>query len=239
MEHLRVVGWPLNEYSDVIPGVAVVMIRCLDSHTHHPAPQPEGIISATMDDFNPVEGQLYSLGIHPWVAYNEISHDQWVEFESLCSLPSVVAIGECGIDKLKGGLLFKQMLVFNRQIEISERLRKPLIIHDVKAHDVIVGLKRDLNPSQKWMVHGMRGKPTVAKMLTDAGIYISFGEYFNPGTLKATPLDMILAETDESSLSIEDILNNISLQLDRDVTPIIAENTKTFFFDEPLFHKEK
>ena len=208
------------------------MIPCLDIHTHHPAPQPKGVVSVSFHDFQPLEGQRYSLGIHPWLSDKTVSAEEWKEFERLAELPCVVAIGECGIDKLKGGPMFKQLLVMKRQIDISEKLAKPLIIHDVKAHDIIVGFKRDLNPTQKWLVHGLRGKPTVAKMLTDAGIYVSFGEKFNPETPRMVPENMLLAETDESSLPIEEIIASLSYNLKRDITSLIVENTCQFLKEQ-------
>lgn len=204
------------------------MTQCLDIHTHHPAPQPQAVVAVSPEDFDPIEGQLYSLGIHPWTTANLPTKEQWARFEELAALPCVVAIGECGVDKLKGGPLFKQLIVMNRQIDIAERLGKPLIIHDVKAHDVITGLKRELLPKQKWLVHGLRAKPTVAKMLTDAGIYVSFGEKLNPGSISVVPTNMLLAETDESQLPIEDIIGNISGVLGYDATRQIAQNTAEF-----------
>ena len=207
------------------------MTLCLDIHTHHPAPQPFGVVSCSSEGFNPLEGQLYSIGIHPWKTETLPTKEEWSEFERIAQLPCVVAIGECGIDKLKGGALFKQLIVMQRQIEISEKLGKPLIIHDVKAHDVIVGLKRDLKPVQKWLVHGFRAKPTVAKMLTDAGIFLSFGEKFNRESLMVTPEKMLLAETDESPLSIKDIILNLSSNIGRDVTGLIAANTQYFLYN--------
>lgn len=209
------------------------MIPCLDIHTHHPAPQPEAVVSVSFKDFKPLEGQLYSIGVHPWLSDNLLSNEEWEEFERLASLPCIVAIGECGIDKLKGGPLFKQLILMNKQIEISEKLRKPLIIHDVKAHDVIVGLKRDLKPTQKWLVHGFRYNPNVAKMLTDAGIYLSFGENFNSQVPALVPRNMILAETDESSLSIEEIIANLSSNLGENITDLIKANTLSFLFEQP------
>ena len=235
MGHLKAACSPSSELADVIPGEEVVMIRCLDIHTHHPAPQPLAVISVGVDDFNPLEGQMYSLGIHPWLTTQSVTPETWAKFEELAALPSVVAIGECGIDKLKGGLLYKQLIVLQRQIEISEKLAKPLILHDVKAHDVIVGLKRDLNPKQKWLVHGFRYKPTVARMMTDAGIFLSFGESFNADSLKGTPKNLILAETDESTLTIQEIIANLGNSLgmgDQDIMNLIAENTNNFLFGE-------
>ncbi|MCH5229337.1 MAG: TatD family hydrolase [Muribaculaceae bacterium] len=204
------------------------MIPCLDIHTHHPAPQPDAVISVSVNDFSPREGQRYSLGIHPWETEKDISTQQWELLEKAAMLPEVVAIGEAGIDKIRGGFMFRQILVLNKQIEISEKLKKPLILHDVKAHEAIVGLKRNLNPKQKWLVHGFRAKPTVAKMLTDEGIYLSFGEKFNPESLKITPKELILAETDESPLSIQEIISGLSQVLDTDITSLIAQNTCQF-----------
>lgn len=233
MEQSKEAGLPSNASADAIPGEEADMIRCLDIHTHHPAPQPLAVVSVSTEGFNPLEGQLYSIGIHPWLTEKTVTPQQWEELERLASLPCVAAIGECGIDNLKGGPLFKQLLVFKRHIDLSEKLGKPLIIHDVKAHDVIVGLKRDLKPMQKWLIHGFRGKPTVAKMMTDAGIYLSFGEKFNPQTPPNVPQHMILAETDESELSIREIINALSNNISKDMTRIIAENTANFLYYSP------
>ncbi|MCH5230377.1 MAG: TatD family hydrolase [Muribaculaceae bacterium] len=206
------------------------MTRCLDIHTHHAAPQPQAVISASFEDFNPMEGQLYSLGIHPWTPYKDFSSQDWADYLLMAAQPCVVAIGECGIDKVKGGPLFNQLLIMKKQIEMSEVLHKPLIIHDVKAHDVITGLKRDMQPTQKWMVHGFRNKPSVAKMLTDAGIYLSFGELFNPEVPTLVPKELILAETDESPLTIEEIIARLSSNLGEDITELIAANTASFLY---------
>ena len=200
----------------------------LDIHTHHPAPQPCGVIAVNPSEFQPIPDQFYSIGIHPWDTGGEINEDTWESMEKYASDPQVVAIGECGIDLLKGGPLFKQMQVFKRQIDLSEKIHKPLIIHDVRAHDVIVGLKRDLKPTQQWMVHGFRGKPTVAKMLNDAGIWLSFGEKFNPLSLQSVPIEMILAETDESEMSIFEIIKTLSAVKGTDLTQDIARNVGRF-----------
>ena len=201
------------------------MIRCLDIHTHHAAPQPYGVISVGAKDFVPIEDQWYSVGVHPWDTLKEPTPQEWLDFEKAIERPEVVAIGECGIDKIKGGLMFLQLKVFQRQIDLSEKLGKPMVIHDVMAHDIVEGLRRDLTLTQPWAVHGFRGKPTVAKMLTDAGIYLSFGENFNEEALRITPPEFILAETDESILTIEEIIGKLSQAANRDMRPLIVSNT--------------
>lgn len=181
----------------------------LDIHSHHRAPYYEGIISVDPKDFKPVEGQLYSVGIHPWTTLASPAEEDWEKLEMAAASSQTVAIGECGVDTLKGGPMFRQLQVFRRQVEVSEKFGKPLIIHDVKAHDIITGLKRDLNPKQTWIVHGFRGKPTVARMLLDAGIMLSFGELFNAESLRNVPLESLFSETDESDLSIEEIIKRL------------------------------
>ena len=143
----------------------------LDIHTHHPAPQPDGVINVSPGDAL-LEGQLYSAGIHPWTTLAAPSPELLGELERICSLPAVVAVGECGVDIARGGPLFRQLQVLKAHIELSERLGKPLILHEVKAHDIILGLRRDMQPSQPWVVHGFRGKPQVAEMLLHGGLWL-------------------------------------------------------------------
>lgn len=203
----------------------------LDIHTHHPAPQPYGVVSvrfgADIPDLMP--GQLYSIGLHPWDTGLELTADVWQTLEAVASSPQIVAIGESGIDiAAKGAPLFRQLNIFRRHIEMSESLKKPLIIHNVKAHDMIVGLHKELKPSQNWAIHGFRGKPQVATMLLRAGLYLSFGERFNPESLRCMPLDRILAETDESQLDINMIMARISEARGEDISDAIAANSRAF-----------
>lgn len=204
------------------------MLKILDIHTHHPAPQPEALVCVTPENFNPIEGQLYSVGIHPWDTINDISDDTWKAFEEACRHPQVRAVGECGIDLVKGGPLFKQMQVMKRQIDLSEELQKPLVIHNVHAHDIIIGMKKDMKPTQNWLVHGFRGKPTVAGMLTDAGIWLSFNDKFNDAAVPQVPIDLLLAETDESSTPITEIITALSSLRGHDLTDDIVRNARRF-----------
>lgn len=204
------------------------MTRILDIHTHHPAPQPEGIIAVSPADFNPLPGQLYSVGIHPWDTVEEVPAEMWTKLEESVRHPQVVAIGECGVDLLKGGPLFRQMKVMKRQALLAESIGKPLVIHDVKAHEVIIGMKKEINPKVNWLIHGFRGKPTVAAMLINAGFWLSLGEKFNKDSLPGIPADRILAETDESLLPIEEIIALISAAAGYDMTDRIAGNTSSF-----------
>ncbi len=208
----------------------------LDIHTHKPLPQPEAVadISALIAEATGVHslpdgnGGVFSVGIHPWTTLSPPSEELWKRIEEVAADERVKAIGECGIDLVKGGPMFRQLEVMKRMVDISENLQKPMIIHDVKAHDIIIGLRRDLKPRQNWVIHGFRGKPQLAASLINAGCRVSFGEHFNADTLRTINRDEILAETDESELTIEEIIGRLSEIRGEDVTESVRENTASF-----------
>ncbi len=207
----------------------------IDCHTHHPAPDEDAVISTSPIGFQPSEGrQAWSVGLHPWDlelfcdSSLRIKEEIWTELVGAAAAPQVVAIGECGIDMVRGGLLATQMLAFRKQALLAERLRKPLVIHSVKAHDIIVGLKRDINPEMPWVIHGFRYKPSIAEIYLNAGCYLSFGEKFNTESLLITPRERLLAETDESALSINEILSRLEIAAGAPLREQISENSKFF-----------
>ena len=203
----------------------------IDCHSHRPAPYPEGIICVGPADFSPAEGQLYSVGIHPWDAASA-TPEALEALRQAAAHPQVLAIGETGIDTLKGAQMFRQLPAFRAQAEIAESTGKPLVIHDVRGHDMILAMYKDIKPRQPWIIHGFRGKPTVAAMLALPGIYFSFGEKFNAESLRGIPAERLLAETDDSALTIEDILasqaNAAGMAPDA-YTALIAANTAAVF----------
>lgn len=209
------------------------MSDILDIHTHKSPPQPEGIVSIRLcypdaDQEGILPQQLYSAGIHPWdVPLHDLENTRTM-LNSYASRPEIVAIGECGVDLKYGGPMFRQLEVFRIQIELSEQLKKPVIVHDVKGDDIICGLRRDLRPTQPWCIHGFRGKPAAAAALLRSGCYLSFGEKFNSDTLIAMPEDRILAETDESTQTIEEIIARMSEVRGVDLTQTIKDNSKKF-----------
>ena len=174
-----------------------------DIHTHRPDAR-EAVISVNPWEFNSVEGLYYSVGIHPW----QVGRATDADFDRLAEYAragNVLMIGECGIDKLRGGDLSMQTGVLERHIALSEQVGKPLVLHCVRASNELCRLRRVLRPRMPWVVHGFRGNARVAGQLLDAGFYLSYGERFNPEALAITPADRLLAETDESLLPIDEI----------------------------------
>lgn len=150
-----------------------------------------------------------SVGIHPWNLDN--LDEFWVDrLMKIAEDKRVVMIGECGLDKNIETTLQSQIEIFSKQIKLSESFQKPLIIHCVGRFNELIELKKSFSPSQKWIVHGFRGKPQLAGQLLKVGIDLSFGEKFNPESVQITPVERLFIETDESAVPIENIYEQIA-----------------------------
>ena len=172
-----------------------------DIHTHHD--RYGAIISTTPEEFRPQPGKYYSVGLHPW-SLSDTSKESIARLEAAVQHEQVVAVGETGLDKLKGGVNYEEQLIyFEKQIRLSEQWHKPLVIHAVKSYDDIIRIHKAKRPAQPWIIHGFRGKPETAAQLLREGLFLSFGEYYNHETLKSVPLDRLFLETDECNMTID------------------------------------
>lgn len=72
----------------------------LDIHSHYAAPiAGESIWNVEPAVFSPIEGNYYSVGIHPWKA-GAVREEEWRLLREAVEHPAVLAIGEAGLDKL-------------------------------------------------------------------------------------------------------------------------------------------
>ena len=170
------------------------MFPCSDIHTHDKS-RTDAIINIYPHE-QPIEGAYHSVGIHPWHTSN-VDDETITRLQSLAALPQVLAIGETGLDALKGASIEFQTEIFRLHVSLSEQYQKPLIIHCVKAFNEIIALKKELRPTMPWIIHGFRGKPQLATQLLNNGFYISLGKHFNPDTAAIIPHDRLFHESDE------------------------------------------
>ena len=186
-------------------------MNIIDCHTHDASASNAIININSLSDA--VNSSLhYSAGIHPWKAKNA-TESLFLRLEQLLQLGNVLAVGECGIDKAIATPIDVQQSVMMRQVLLSEKYQKPLIVHCVRAWQEIIALHKTIKPSQKWIIHGFRAKPTVLDTLLKEDFLISYGPLFNAQSLINTPIDRLLIETDESHQSIDLVTNTISSTL--------------------------
>ncbi len=166
-----------------------------DCHTHRPDARGAIINAVTGDDASMRPDLYYSVGIHPWDTLTATGADwEWVTRQA--ALPNVLAIGETGLDPMRGAPLDLQEQWLRRHIGLSEATGKPLILHVVRRADDILRLHRELRPRQPWIWHGFRGNAVQARQLTDNGLYLSLGKRFNPDVPLVVDPSRLLAETD-------------------------------------------
>jgi len=181
---------------------------CIDIHTHY-APDEDGNlfiknISPSDIAINLQPGGFYSVGLHPWFIGNNHNHkDQLLELDHKVELPEVIAVGECGLDKLANTETQLQLEIFIHHLELAEKANKPLVIHCVKAYNEISHLKRKMKPKVPWILHGYSGNEFITKQLLLLDFYFSLGKIIfdeQAQVRKALPLipaDHVFFETDE------------------------------------------
>ena len=198
----------------------------VDIHTHKVKVYDYLIQIVNLDLEQPCPEQGYfSYGIHPWVLDNP---DFQIE-KSFASLkerlqsPNVLALGEAGLDKMHKESFKNQIELFERQIELSEALQKPMILHDVKSHNEILALRKKHKTQQPWILHGFNGTEQDIQQLTGQGLYLSVGEsllhserrIYN--SFKHIDLDKLFLETDMAEVGIETIYEAAAKLLDIDI----------------------
>lgn len=146
------------------------------------------------DSISTPEGlACYSAGLHPWDTEKPFD---WLWLERTVADPRVVAVGECGLDRIKGAPLEEQEKLFRRQVALSELIGKPLIIHCVRAYAEMLRLRAELKPSQPWLIHGFRGKSELARQLIAAGFLLSLPKNAYPEWASLQKPGIVYRESD-------------------------------------------
>lgn len=123
-------------------------------------------------------------------------------YEALGSSARVIAVGECGLDYYRIDKETKDVQVeaFVQQIELANRLQKPLMLHIREAYDDALEVIR-AHAKVRGDVHFFAGDWAVAKKFLELGFTLSFTGVVTfthdyDEVIRGTPLDMLLSETD-------------------------------------------
>jgi TatD DNase family protein len=177
-----------------------------------------------------------SAGIHPWHA-SEWNENDIKGLLKVFDVPQVLMVGEIGMDKKCSVPLSKQIEVFLAQAELADYLRKPVILHLVKAMQEIVEIKKKYINVPAWIVHGFRGGDKEAQQYIENGFYLSFGSRYRSDGLIACGDKDIFIETDESNESLNDIYMRIAEARNTDVKSledIVEDNFRKIFHEIKL-----
>ena len=155
----------------------------IDIHTHRPSHQ---------------HTEPTAIGLHPW-------HAETGSLEEL-DFGSAEMVGEVGLDFACKVDRERQIAIFEEQLQIAERVQKPVILHCVKAFEPTM-LLLEKYKLKAVIFHGFIGSKEQAKRAVERGYYLSFGErtWRSKKTIEAlqdTPLDRLFIETDEAETTI-------------------------------------
>lgn len=116
-----------------------------------------------------------TVGLHP-TELSDYSDNFFVYLEDLIKDEKIVGIGECGLDYYwddsKKDL---QKEVFKKQIELSLKYDKPLIIHSRDAIADTLEVLKSVNKPIKGVMHGYSGSLEMAKEFVKLGLKLGIG----------------------------------------------------------------
>ncbi len=141
----------------------------------------------------------YSIGIHPWYIVGDRINADLAIIESKLELENCLAIGECGLDKRIEIPFDLQINVFERQLILAEKYKKPVIIHCVAAFQEVIEIKKRLEINVPMIIHGFSKNIETAQQLLNNGFYLSFGKYL----LRNPELEAVFIKIPETRFFLE------------------------------------
>ena len=184
-------------------------MKYFNLHTHQSSKQ-DGILELVNQYPQEFDASIpnYSIGIHPWhIIEDRIEADLEI-IESKLKDEKCLATGECGLDKRIEIPMALQQMVFEKQLALAEKYRKPVVIHCVAAFQEVIAIKKKMAISVPIIIHGFSKNKETAEQLIANGFYISFGKYLlrNPElelVFKNIPKGRLFLETDTIEEGIE------------------------------------
>lgn len=213
-----------------------------NAHTHRiPVTDELAVVNLDRDAREvPAEG-YWSVGIHPWHIQQKTLEEELKRLRHFLSYPNVVAVGECGLDRLAGTSMELQHEAFSRQLALAREFSKPLIIHNVRAGSELLQYRKQHSDGMPWLLHGFTGSTREAELFLHHGCYLGFGKHlFNSRTKAAAvssmaPVDRILPETDASEISVSAVIEKMATLKEmpiHDMQKQLLENFRRLFFQD-------
>jgi TatD DNase family protein len=210
------------------------MTPYVNIHSHRAGdPGTITVCSHRLGTGDPTPPAPYSAGIHPWDA--DAITDLRPQYEFLRHA-DMAAVGEIGLDYIKGVDRERQKEIFAAQLEIASERGLPVIIHCVKAFEDVMSLL-GRHPAVTAVFHGYTGSREQTARLINSGHCISLGEVSLRSaktvvSAKNIPLDRLFLETDDRVAAIEQVYETASSALDIPLAKLkerIYDNYSTLF----------
>ncbi|MBL0102588.1 MAG: TatD family hydrolase [Bacteroidetes bacterium] len=204
-------------------------LHYINIHTHSHENRPHNrTIENIMENFQSMDAaRNYSAGLHPWYLKAETAEENYRMLESVAKENHVLAIGECGLDKVCETDFHLQLIYFAKQVQLANQVNKPLIIHCVRAYDEVLKTLKDEAVKVPVIFHGFNKSVDLARQLVNAGFYLSFGKHLlNENTMttfKSVPENRYFLETDDAIVKIEDVYKAAADARSKSIESIIEQ----------------
>lgn len=160
---------------------------------------------ATVEVARAHDGVWATVGLHPHEASAGVDTIE----DLLTGDPSVVAVGECGLDYFyEHSPREAQKAAFAAQIALAKQNGLALVVHTREAWDDTFDILRGEGAPERWVLHCFTGGPAEARIGMELGAMLSFSgiiTFKNAGDIREAaaicPLDRLLVETDSPFLA--------------------------------------
>jgi len=190
-----------------------------DAHTHHPSPHAHiRVLSLPQLLSTASPSPWVAAGVHPWEV-GAAGDQERAALERWVRDPACVAIGETGLDRLRGGDWEIQLAWFRWQWELAEAHDKPLVLHCVRAAADVLAMIKHHPPRTAWLWHAYAGgeEQTRQILALHPDSYFSLGprEFGRKGlrVWERLPRDRRLLETDDSITPLEDVYRQAGVEV--------------------------
>jgi TatD DNase family protein len=212
----------------------------IDIHTHTTRDTNRYVINIFAQELteNFAPQNPCTIGLHPWHLLEQDCEDALQKIIRWANHPMVIGIGECGLDKKIDIPLQFQEEQFIRQLIIAEEIRKPAIIHCVKAYSELLRIRKNKKWEMPWMIHWFNTSREIAQELIQSGCYLSFGRSLvhpdgkNASVFYHVPLESVFFETDDAEITIQKVYTRAGEIKQIELTVLVAqiENNYNRFF---------
>ena len=185
-----------------------------------------------LNELNQING-YYTVGFHPWYINPITPEDKFSLLENSLMNPLCLALGECGLDKNKGPEMKVQKEVFINQIGLAQKFNIPLIIHCVKAFDILFQLFRITPYFPVSIIHGFERNEALAIQLQKNGFFISLGvRAILSGKMdhliKMSDSSCFFIESDDSDLPIQNAYEKVSKLKNESILKLLENQKKLY-----------
>ncbi|MFO7652228.1 MAG: TatD family hydrolase [Candidatus Krumholzibacteriia bacterium] len=149
-----------------------------------------------------------ALGLHPWVAHEDLSR---ARLEDALAAAGAVAVGEIGLDaQVDDADLRRQQIVLELQLEVAIAGDLPVVLHCRGAFAELLAVLGERS-GLRGVLHAFSRSGDLAERFVAAGLHLGFGGAITRPRARArdaaarVPLDRTVLETDAPSIGLEGV----------------------------------